>query len=75
MLRGISDGAEHLAKGDTGRFMNAVSLRLNPPRSGGGKAAPKEAKVPKAQQEKAEPPEAVEDDNRSALQRLVDRFR
>lgn len=75
MLRGISDGAEHLAKGDTGRFMNAVSLRLNPPRSGGGKAAPKEAKAPEAKRETAEPPKAVEDDNRSALQRLVDRFR
>lgn len=77
MLRGISDGVEHLANGDNGRFMNAVSLRLNPPRSGRGQAAREgapEAKKP------APPTETTtrdipEDDNRSALQRLVDRFR
>ena len=37
LLRGVSDGAEALAAGDAGRFMNAVSLRVAPPRSGGGK--------------------------------------
>ncbi|MEJ6402746.1 aminoacyl-tRNA hydrolase [Yoonia sp. 2307UL14-13] len=63
-LRGISDGIAHLVSGDGGRFLNAVSLRLNPPRS--SKSAPK----PKP----AEPaPEPVDD--RSALQKLVDRFR
>lgn len=36
LLRGIGDGAPELAAGDTGRFMNAVSLRTAPPRSSGG---------------------------------------
>lgn len=39
MLRGISDGAALLADGDGPKFLNAVSLRLNPPRSGGGTRA------------------------------------
>ena len=33
LLRGIEDGAPLLAAGDPGRFLNAVNLRLNPPRS------------------------------------------
>ena len=40
MLRGCSDGAADLAAGDAGRFMNAVALRLSPPRSSGGGAKP-----------------------------------
>jgi PTH1 family peptidyl-tRNA hydrolase len=70
MLRGISDGAADLARGDTGRFQNAVALRLNPPRS--SKSAPKPASeaAPKATSPEAEP-----EDSRSALQKLVDRFR
>ncbi len=68
MLRGISDGAPALARGDSGRFQNAVALRLNPPRSSTTRASePKpDAEAPKA----AEP-----DDTRSPLQKLVDRFR
>lgn len=76
MLRGVSDGASHLAAGDTGRFMNAVSLRLNPPRSGGGKA--KTAAAPDTAPDAPKPPserEADGQDTRSPLQRLVDRFR
>lgn len=66
MLRGISDGAPHLASGDSGKFMNAVALRTNPPRN----AAPaKRADKPE------EPPAEPEPDTRSALQKLVDRFR
>lgn len=65
MLRGCADGAPHLATGDTGRFMNAVSLRLNPPRS---------SKTPSAPKAKPPAPEP-EQDARSALQRLVDKFR
>ena len=38
LMRGISDGAPALAEGDAARFMNAVSLRTNPPRSGAGTA-------------------------------------
>lgn len=68
MLRGISDGAAALAQGDTGRFQNAVALRLNPPRS---------SKTSSAEVEPAQPPEtpAQPEDKRSPLQKLVDRFR
>ncbi|MEX0369113.1 MAG: aminoacyl-tRNA hydrolase [Tateyamaria sp.] len=67
VLRGCSDGAPHLATGDGGKFMNAVALRVAPPRSGTGQAAtPKPAQAPaKAEQEP---------DTRSALQKLMDRF-
>ena len=70
LLRGISEGAADLARGDTGRFMNAVSLRVAPPRSSGGAKAeqPKPAPAP-------EPEPEPESEPRSALQRLVDRFR
>ena len=36
VLRGCADGAPYLADGDHARFMNAVALRVNPPRSGTG---------------------------------------
>lgn len=41
LLRGISDGAADLAKGDAPRFMNAVALRTAPPRSSTGVGARK----------------------------------
>lgn len=68
MLRGIADGAPQLAAGDTGKFMNAVALRTAPPQSGGGNkpAKPKAAKPE---------PAAPEADDRSALQKLADRFK
>jgi PTH1 family peptidyl-tRNA hydrolase len=73
MVRGISDGAAALAEGDAARFQNAVALRLNPPRSSGGKAGPE---VPASS---AAPPPSPEPEPepapRSPLQRLVDRFR
>ena len=78
MLRGISDGATSLAAGDTGRFMNAVSLRLKPPRSGGGKKGGETTGTANAAEEKPakQPlPEEPSPDARSPLQRLVDRFR
>jgi PTH1 family peptidyl-tRNA hydrolase len=85
LLRGISDGAPDLARGDSGRFMNAVALRTNPPREGAPKpagaqkrAAPAPKPAPKAEPRpdpkpdpKPEPPE----DTRSPLQRLADKFR
>lgn len=70
VLRGISDGASYLVTGDSGRFMNAVALRVSPPRSGTGKAAPA-AKQPSA----ASKTPTSEVDERSALQKLVDKFR
>ncbi len=68
VLRGVADGAPHLAMGDTGKFQNAVALRAAPPRSSGG-AKPASA----ARSETPEPEPAP--DTRSAMQRLVDKFR
>ena len=67
VLRGVSDGAVHLAEGDTAKFMNAVALRTAPPRSSSTatKPAPKPATHPTA-------PEA---DTRSAMQKLLDKFK
>jgi len=67
LLRGISEGAPLLAGGDTARFQNAVALRVAPPRSGGGKPAPESPA--------AASNAAPESDSRTALQRLLDRFR
>lgn len=68
LLRGISDGAAHLAEGDGGRFMNAVALRTAPPRSSTTSRAKEEENVAGSEPE-------PESDDRSALQKLVDRFR
>ena len=68
LMRGISDGAEHLARDDGGKFMNAVALRVAPPRSSTSKPKPKPAPTPKATE-----PEPVED--KSPLQKLMDKFR
>ena len=67
LLRGISDGARHLAEGDTGKFMNAVALRVVPPRSSTTAAKP-ETKRP-------EPEAPPAEDARSPLQKLVDKFK
>lgn len=66
MIRGVSDGAAHLAAGDSGKFLNAVALRLNPPRPSTGKKAPKEP-TPEL--------ETVAEDTRSPLQKLMDKFK
>ncbi|MBV1865187.1 MAG: aminoacyl-tRNA hydrolase [Rhodobacteraceae bacterium] len=66
LLRGISDGVNALAKGDTGRFMNAVALRTVPPRSSTAKPA---EKTP-VKSEKLEEPETL-----TPLQRLAAKFR
>lgn len=64
LMRGISDGAADLAQGDAGRFMNAIGLRVSPPRS---------SKSPAAKEKPAAAPQPVED-TRSALQKLKDKF-
>jgi len=66
LMDGIADGAVSLAEGDTGRFQNAVALRLNPPRPSTGTKAGPPAPEPKAE----EPP-----DTRTAMQKLLDKFR
>ncbi|MFL4472191.1 aminoacyl-tRNA hydrolase [Tateyamaria armeniaca] len=67
VLRGCSDGAPHLAQGDGAKFMNAVGMRLSPPRSNDSE---KKTKPPKPPQPEAAPVE----DTRSTLQKLMDRF-
>lgn len=66
VLRGISDGVDQLVAGDSGRFLNAVALRVAPPRS--STSAPKAKPAP-------DPETAPAPDTRSALQKLADRFR
>ena len=65
LLCGISEGAEALAAGDGQRFLNAVTLRTAPPRSSTTKEKP----------EAPAPAPKVEEDTRSPMQRLLDRFR
>ena len=72
LMRGISDGAAHLADGDTGKFMNAVALRVAPPRSSTSPAKADKADVPKPEPKAETVPQP---DTRNPLQKLVDRFR
>ena len=75
LLRGISEGAAALAEGDGQKFMNAVSLRTAPPRS----STMKDKTEPSAKAEpsvKAEPATPMaKEDTRSAMQKLLDKFR
>ncbi len=66
VLRGVSDGAAALASGDGARFMNAVALRVAPPRS--SEKLAQKAEAPKRAD--PEPP-----DTRSLIEKLADRFR
>jgi PTH1 family peptidyl-tRNA hydrolase len=67
VLRGISDGATHLADDDPAKFLNKVALRVAPPRSSTSK--------PKPKLETVVPPEPEPQDTRSPLQKLMERFR
>lgn len=64
-LRGVADGAPALAAGDDAKFMNAVALQVNPPRSS--------KPVKEVVRETPAEPEVA--DTRSPLEKLVDRFR
>ncbi len=71
VLRGVSDGAVELAGGDGSKFMNAVALRTSPPRSSKSpKPEPATEQKPKPQ---VAPP--VEPEPRTAMQKLLDKFR
>ncbi|OCX60941.1 aminoacyl-tRNA hydrolase [Thioclava sp. SK-1] len=83
LMRGLSDGAPALAAGDSAKFLNAVSLRVAPPRSSTGtrpqgKPVPQAAAPSDAPMGKATPAakaDAVpQADARSPLQRLADKF-
>ncbi len=70
LLRGISEGAPWLAGGKPDRFLNAVEQRLSPPRPSKPKPA---AQNPARPAEKAQEPPTSDD--RSAMQKLMDKFR
>ena len=71
LLRGISDGAQALAEGDGGRFMNAVALRMQPPKA---KPVPPPAPVVSAPTPAPVVP-PPEDPTLGPLARLAARFR
>jgi PTH1 family peptidyl-tRNA hydrolase len=77
LLRGICDGAADLALGDGGRFMNAVALRTAPPRS--SKKPEDSAHAEPSQKstvtEQTPKPPKDEQQARSALERLMDKFK
>ena len=79
VLRGVSDGAPFLATGDAAKFSNAVATRVAPPRSGTGQKSPNQAtKSQQGTPQKAAPSpteQPSDNDNRSTLQKLVDRFK
>mgnify|MGYP001077811695 CR=1 FL=1 len=66
VLRGVEDGIIYLASGDGPKFLNAIGLQLNPPRSSAGKQRPLANEAPGPAQAQA--------DERTPLQRLKDRF-
>ncbi len=70
LMRGISDGAAQLARGDGGKFMNAVALRTAPPRSSTSQNTAKTNSPQKAPTEDAVP----QPDTRNAMQKLMDKF-
>jgi PTH1 family peptidyl-tRNA hydrolase len=77
VLRGVSDGAPFLADGSAERFQNAVAQRVMPARSQAPVRPPAPAAaqaVPKPDAKPATRP-AEDQEPRSPLQRLVDRFR
>ena len=82
LIRGCVDGAEALAAGDGAKFGNAVGLRVNPPRSGGGNAKPA-ARHPATSTAKAGPSDkaapakqkTAQADTRSPLEKLKDKFK
>jgi peptidyl-tRNA hydrolase, PTH1 family len=73
LLHGISDGVPALGVGDTARFLNAVALRMTPPRT-------ERSKPPVQHPDQTSPEQPVTAvaptaDTRTPLQRLADRFR
>lgn len=70
LLRGISDGAPFLVRGDGARFQNAVAQHTTPARNKGPAKAPAAAKTPDPANVVPQPP-----DTRTAMQKLADRFR
>ena len=72
LLHGLSDGAVALAEGDAGRFMNAVALRVVPPKV---RAAPPLVEPPKAEAVPLPEVGLADTPKLNPLQRLAARFR
>lgn len=66
LMRGIEDGAVFLAEGDSAKFLNAIGLRMGPP--------PKNPKPKKTVASEKEPEDA-QPDERSKMQKLMDKFK
>jgi PTH1 family peptidyl-tRNA hydrolase len=64
LIYGTSDGAVYLANDDPGKFMNAVAMKTVPQRE-------KPKKINKVTIKKED---ISETDNRSAIQKLIDKF-
>ncbi|TNF12138.1 MAG: aminoacyl-tRNA hydrolase [Rhodobacteraceae bacterium] len=69
LLRGISDGAPALAAGESSKFLNAVSLRVAPPRSSTGTKPPEKTDTPTPKKKEAA------ENTRSPFDKLKDHFR
>jgi PTH1 family peptidyl-tRNA hydrolase len=68
LMRGVADGAPDLAAGHADKFQNAVARRMAP--------AKPEKPAPKVETQKpAKAQEPVPEDERTPLQKLVDKFR
>ncbi|WP_435141445.1 aminoacyl-tRNA hydrolase [Pseudopelagicola sp. nBUS_19] len=69
LFRGLSEGAPHLASGDSGRFMNAVALRVTPSHSSKSNSF-------NLSKTKSEPlTESSAQEPGSRLQQLINRFK
>lgn len=75
VLRGVSDGIGDLVAGDSGKFLNAIGMRVNPPRSGTGTRGTGEKTTAPMPDAALTPDEAEPESPKSPLQKLVDRFR
>jgi PTH1 family peptidyl-tRNA hydrolase len=82
LLQGIAAAAPTLAAGDGPGFLNAVALRLTPPRTNSHRPEAQAAKRPAAKADPvaedpvaADPVDKTPDAQKSALQRLAARFR
>ena len=73
LMRGISDGAPALARGDGPAFQNAIALRTTPPRNS-GTAKPETGAAPAAKPATSGQPEET-GDARSPMEKLLDKFK
>ncbi|MEM9967614.1 MAG: aminoacyl-tRNA hydrolase [Pseudomonadota bacterium] len=76
VLGGVSEGIPHLINDDSAQFLNAVALRVSPPRSGTGQYRTNKTKPANAAQKPEQTkPQETPAPVKSPLQKLIDRFR